>query len=129
MATSTLPNGIRPSSDRIHTCSGVAFFRRHGLGPLQAAARALDQQGAQVGVATTADRAQARMTAAGVLGRHQSQPGRQLPTLLKFARVADRGDRRIGGDRSDTDDRAQPNTTVTTPYSWQCGCVRAAARY
>jgi hypothetical protein len=44
-----------------------------GLGPLQAAARPLDQQGAQVRIAMAGDLIQPGMPAAGVLGRYQAQ--------------------------------------------------------
>ncbi len=59
----TLPKGMRPSSERIHNCSGVAFSVATALARCRPAARALDQQRAQVGVATTADFAQSRMPA------------------------------------------------------------------
>ena len=79
------------------------------FGALQAAARTLDQQGAQVRVAAAADRAQSRVPAAGVLSRHQPEPRGQLPAVLEVLRRAHAGHHRIGRDRADADDRAHPH--------------------
>jgi len=73
------------------------LFCADHLGALQASARTLDQQRAQVGVAAAA-RPQPGVSAAGVLGRHQTQPAmrsscrpllnsRAEPTLATIASV------------------------------------------
>jgi hypothetical protein len=50
--------------------------------------RALDQQRAQVRIAATADRAQPRMPATGVLSRYDAEPGGQLPAVPELPCVA-----------------------------------------
>ena len=87
---------------------GRGLIEGAGLGALQAAAGALDQQGAQVGVAAAADAAQPRMPAAGVLGGYQAQLRRHLPAIPELARLGHRGHGGIGGDRAHTDQVARP---------------------
>ncbi len=62
------------------------LFDGNRLGALQAAARTLDQQRVQVGIARAADRAPPHMATAGVLGGHQAEPRGQLPTVLERVR-------------------------------------------
>jgi hypothetical protein len=74
-----------------HSASQLAYpdllrlgsLHADGLGTLQAAAGALNQQRAQVGIATTADGAKPRVPAAGALRRYQAEPRGQLPTVAK----------------------------------------------
>lgn len=73
---------------------------RRGLGTLQTAARTLDQQHAQVSIATVADFSQARLAATGVLTRGQPEPRRQLPAVAEVARLTHAGDERVGGERT-----------------------------
>jgi hypothetical protein len=91
---------------------GRGLFGSHSLGALQAAARALNQQRAQVGITATADLAQSCMPATGMLRRYQAKPCGHLPPLFEFVGVADGSHRRVGGDRADADDRAQPDTAL-----------------
>ncbi len=51
---------------------------------------ALDQQGAQVGVAAFGDRAQATLAAAGVLFGREAEPGAELGAALELLEVAPR---------------------------------------
>ena len=82
---------------------GGCLVQGNRIGALQTASCTLDQQGTQVTVAAAADLAQALPAAAGVLGRSQSQPRRQLPAVREVPAIADRGDDRIGGQRAHAD--------------------------
>lgn len=50
------------------------------------------------------------MPAAGVLGRHQTETGRELPAVAKLFGRAEGGDERIGADRADADEGARTPT-------------------
>jgi len=62
---------------------GRGLFHADRLGSLQAAAGALDQQRAQVRIATTADFTQSCASTAGVLGGHQAEPGGHLSPVFE----------------------------------------------
>ena len=63
--------------------------------------RPLDEQGAQVLVPALGDVPEAGLAAAGVLLRHQPQPGAELPGVGELPEVAHAGHDGRGGDRTD----------------------------
>ena len=66
---------------------------------------ALDQQRAQVGVASLGDAAQPGLAAAGVLPGRQPDPGAELRTVLELLEVADGGHHRRRRHRADAQQR------------------------
>jgi hypothetical protein len=84
-----------PQRDRIAAPVG----RHHGgLGTL-------DQQAAQVGVASFGDAAQAVLATRGVLARGQAYPGPELRTVPELLEVSHRGHRGAGGHGADAHQR------------------------
>jgi len=79
-------------------------FHTDALGAFEPGLGALDKQRAQVGVTAATDRAQACMTATGMLARQEAEPCRQLSAVLELAGRADTGDQRIGSERAHADD-------------------------
>ena len=77
-------------------------------GPAQHRLGADDQEPAQLGIAPLADLAQARLAAARVLPRHQSEPGREFPPAAEGGGVGHRRRQGAGGHRPDPRDRRQP---------------------
>ena len=55
---------------------------------------AMDKQLAQIVIASLADAEEPGLAAGRVLSRHKSQPGGELPALMKGRSVADCGDDR-----------------------------------
>src|SRR5690606_20952524 len=78
---------------------GRGFLWCYRLRPLQTASSTLDQQSAQVAVATAADLTQALLAAAGVLARGAPQPPAHLPAVPEVPAIPDRGHQRVGGQR------------------------------
>jgi hypothetical protein len=67
-----------------HTlCTSVLVFTNRST------ARAVNEQGAQVGVTAPANVMQARLAAGRILQRHQAQPGSQMPAVAELSSVAD----------------------------------------
>ncbi len=58
------------------------------------------QQGSEVSVATLDDSLQILLSATGMLLWDKTKPGRHLTTVVEVLRVANGGDQRIGGDRT-----------------------------
>ena len=94
---------------------GRGFFDCNALRRRHAAARTLNQQRAQVSIATATDMAQPLMSATGILAWHQPHPCSELPTVLEIAGVARTGDDRIGGDSTNAGERAHASATLRPP--------------
>ena len=62
----------------------------------------LNQQRAQVGIATATDAAEHHLAAGTKLARRQPHPGRALPAVAEIGGIAERSDDRVGGNRTDT---------------------------
>ena len=82
----------------------VVGLVRLALGGVDHRARPVNQQRAQVGVATLAHAQQRGLAAARMLARHQAQPGRHLAPAGEVLCVAYAGHQRAGRDRADPRD-------------------------
>src|SRR5262252_9549651 len=77
------------------------------------AARPMDQQGAQVAIATFADAEQAITAATGPLLGYQPEPGGELATILEAFPITDRGHQRRRAQRANALDLAETLTKLT----------------
>jgi hypothetical protein len=74
----------------------------------------MDKQGAQGGITLLADRSQLVLAAAGVLTRHQAEPGRKLPGAAKLLCIAHGCDDGRGADWTDAFNFHQPLAALIT---------------
>jgi len=72
------------------------------LDPVQGGARTVNQQRAQIAIATFADPQQHLAPTAGAMAWHQSETGRQFAPAPKLGGVTDRGDQGGCGHRTHT---------------------------
>ena len=79
---------------------------------------AVNEQPADVCISALADPKQSRFAPGGVLSRHQTEPGSEIPRFPELVAVADRGDQRRRADRPDPGDRHEPT-----------GCVMLCCEY
>src|SRR5262249_29029424 len=70
--------------------------------------RASRKQAAQIAVALLADAAKPVLAPAGVLLRHEPDPGREVPPRSEGPGIGNTGDQRCCQRRTDTGDRIQP---------------------
>src|ERR1700678_4786573 len=86
----------------LQQCFGPSAERRVGPGDRgQRRSRAVDQQLAKISVASLADAKKLRSAAGGELRWDQTQPRRQVATVLESLALADRRDQRRGDCRAD----------------------------
>jgi hypothetical protein len=84
--------------------AGVLF----PLSPSDDGHGALEQEPAQIWIASFAHTAKPRLAAGPMLRRHQPQPGRAMPAIFEGPRILDRGDEGGGGQRPHAFDPRQP---------------------
>ena len=82
-------------------------FERASFGVAQRGARAIDQQHAQITVATLADAQEDVATTAGLLAWNQAKPGAEFTPAAELPRVAYRRDQRGRDQRPDALDLGQ----------------------
>ena len=76
---------------------------------------AVDQQGAQVTVASLGDTERAHPPAGAPVARHQAEPGRELPARAERCRIAHRGDGCRRREHADTGDLGNPPAGRVVP--------------
>jgi len=86
------PRRASPRSTRIRQAADRVILVGDGdagLGSINDGSGSVDQQRSQIGVAALANAQKPALAAAGVLPWNQSQPGGELPPVLKCVSVAD----------------------------------------
>ena len=68
----------------------------------------MNEQPADIWISAFADPKQGRFASGGVLPRHQTEPGSEIPRFPELAAVTDRGNQRGRADRPDPGDRHEP---------------------
>src|ERR1700685_2674822 len=92
---------------------GPSAERRVVLGDMgQRRSRAVDQQLAKISVASLADAKKLRSAAGGELTWDQTQPRRQVATVLESLALPDRRDQRRGNCRADARDGRQSTSVL-----------------
>lgn len=100
--------------------AGIGF----GLRGSQDRSCSLNEEGSQVAVTRSGDRAQALLAAGAVLARHKTQPRAELPAAAEIAAVADRGNQGARGSGAHAWQPHQPSgQIVLTGESVDVGVV------
>ena len=73
---------------------------------------AVNQQPADIWISAFADSKQSRFASGGVLSRHQTEPGSEIPGFPELAAVTDSGNQRRRADRPDPGDRHKATSCV-----------------
>ena len=103
---------VAPSSKRLCPSAAGVFFAHTGI---QGRSRTVNQQCSQLRVATLADVSQSLFPPAGMLARHQPEPGRHLPAAGKLPGIAHRRNQGAGADRTDSFDFQQAPDPIIFP--------------